>query len=262
MRKFCLTTLVLSVVFCCINSVVYANLWQPQRLRKVFLQATVVQTVATPEVAIFNGENLEGWTTVGGSKDIKAWEAIDGALHRKSGGGDIVTEKEYGNFIFDFEWKISPGGNSGVKYKFAKFDGNWLGCEYQVLDDEKHSDGKLTTHRTGSLYDIIEPRIAAAKPVGEYNKSRIVVNGKRIQHWLNGRLVVDVVVGSPQWEKGFQSSKFKDHEQFGKILQGKILLQDHGDEVWYKNMVIRELKTVAVKKVRPLQRLRSAKRSR
>ncbi len=215
-----------------------------------------VQTVAAPGVAIFNGDNLDGWTTVSGGKEIRAWEAVDGTLHRKSGGGDIVTEKEYGNFIFDFEWKIAPGANSGVKYKFANFDGSWIGCEYQVLDDDKHSDGTLQTHRTGSLYDIIAPAVAAAKPVGEYNKSRIIVNGKRIQHWLNGRLIVDVVVGSSEWEKGFQASKFKEHDQFGKIAQGKILVQDHGDEVWYKNMVVRELKTVAVKKAGPIQRWR------
>ena len=222
----------------------------------------ITQTVATQGVALFNGENFDGWTTVSGSKDIKAWEAVDGTLHRKSGGGDIVTEKEYGNFILDFEWKISSGGNSGLKYKFAKLDQSWLGCEYQVLDDERHGDGKLKTHQTGSLYDIIAPRVDADNPIGEYNHSRIIVNGRHIQHWLNGQLTVDVIVGSPQWEEGFAKSKFKDHEQFGKIPQGKILLQDHGDEVWFKNIVIRELKTVTVKKAGPFQRLRALKRHR
>lgn len=222
----------------------------------------VLQTIAMPGEKIFNGDNLEGWTTVSGNTDIRAWEAVDGTLHRKSGGGDIVTEKEYGNFILDFEWKISPGGNSGLKYKFARLDGSWLGCEYQVLDDENHSDGAKLSHRTASLYDIIEPRVVAANPIGEYNRSRIVVNGNRIQHWLNGQLTVDVTVGSPEWEKGVQASKFRDHEEFGKIPAGKILVQDHGDEVWFKNMVVRELKTVAVQQPGPFQRLRLIGRAR
>ena len=256
----CLITVTL--IFCAENLAV-AQMMRVQRgpvmvrHTPILVRSTVMQTVATHGVAIFNGDNLDGWTTVSGSTDIKAWEAVDGTLHRKSGGGDIVTEKEYGNFILDFEWKISSGGNSGLKYKFANFDGSWLGCEYQVLDDDAHSDGKLGTHRTASVYDIIAPKIDAAKPIGEYNKSRIIVNGKRIQHYLNGCLVVDVIVGSPEWEKGFQASKFNEHDLFGKIPFGKILVQDHGDEVWYKNMVIRELKTMQVRKAGPLQRLRS-----
>ena len=273
MRTFFLCLLTTVLIFCAEYSA-WANPLQPKVVRKMplplaqkqagrlmplSLRQTVMQTVATPEVALFNGDNLDGWTTVSGSTNIRAWEAVDGVLHRKSGGGDIVTEKEYENFILDFEWKIAPGGNSGLKYKFANFDGSWLGCEYQVLDDEKHSDGTLKTHRTASLYDVIAPLVEAANPVGEYNKSRVIVNGKRIQHYLNGKLVVDVMLGSPAWEEGFQKSKFKEHEQFGKIAQGKILLQDHGDEVWFKNMVIRELKTMPVRKAGPLQRLRSGR---
>ena len=262
MRAVNLCLLSAIVIFCAENSVL-AGLAQPpvgrQTVRRVVLPArpVVMQTVATSGVAFFNGENLDGWTTVGGSKDIKAWEVLDGVLHRKSGGGDIVTEKEYGNFILDFEWKISPGGNSGLKYKFADFNGSWLGCEYQVLDDDTHSDGMLGTHRTASLYDVIAPRVEAALPVGEYNQSRVIVNGKRIQHYLNGQLTVDVIVGSPEWEEGFLASKFKGHPEFGRIAEGKILVQDHGNEVWFKNMVLRELKTVPVRKSGPLQRLRS-----
>ena len=260
MRTVSICLIVVVLNFCAENITVAQNMPR-QRVClmsyrvPVLARPTVMQTLVTPGVAIFNGENLDGWTTVSGSKDIKAWEAVDGTLHRKSGGGDIVTEKEYENFILDFEWKISPGGNSGIKYKFADFDGNWLGCEFQVIDDEKHNDGILRTHHTGSLYDVIAPRGDVAKPVGQYNKSRIIVNGKRIQHWLNGCLVVDVVVGSPEWDKGFQASKFKEYEQFGKIPLGKILVQDHGDEVWYKNMVLRELKTMSIRQSRPFRKL-------
>lgn len=267
MRNFILVIVTACIVLC-VEISGHAALQQPQRFRKIrpqaspLIKSTTLQTVATTEVALFNSENLDGWSTVSGSKDIKAWEAVDGTLHRKAGGGDIVTEKEYGNFILDFEWKISSGGNSGLKYKFSRLDNQWLGYEYQILDNENHSDGKLKTHQTAALYDIIAPKVDAAKPIGEYNHSRIIVNGRRIQHWLNGRLVVDVVVGSQQWEDGFLKSKFKDHELFGKIPQGKILLQDHGDEVWFKNIVLRELKTVAVKKAGPFKRLRTLRRLR
>ena len=260
MRIVSLCLISVAVIFCAENSVLANNI-QTQGRRILVrpgllpVRPVVMQTFASPGVKIFNGENLDGWTTVGGSTDTKAWEAVDGTLHRKSGGGDIVTEKEYGNFILDFEWKISSGGNSGLKYKFANFDGSWIGCEYQMLDDDQHNDGTLGTHRTASLYDMIAPRIEAANPVGEYNKSRIIVNGKRIQHYLNGRLTVDVIVGSPEWEKGFQASKFKDHAEFGKIAEGKILVQDHGDEVWLKNMVIRELKTMPVRKTGLFQKM-------
>ncbi|MDR1493162.1 MAG: DUF1080 domain-containing protein [Planctomycetaceae bacterium] len=216
-------------------------------LPRAFVEQT--QTVATPRVALFNGKNLDGWTTVGGGKNIKAWDVVDGTLHRKSGGGDIVTEKEYGNFILEFEWKISPKGNSGLKYKFAKHGNDWIGCEFQVLDDAQNGDGKTPSHRTGSLYDIIaSPAENNVRPVGEYNQSKIIVNGARIQHWLNGKLLVDVVVGSSQWNAEFNASKFKEHQDFGKIAEGKILLQDHGNEVWFKNITIRELKTVSAKK--------------
>jgi hypothetical protein len=245
-----------ALIFC-----IESNLWAGNhvsvlRTKRIFVCPVLVrndmlktQTVAMPKVALFNGKNFDGWTTVGGGKEIKAWDVEDGSLHRKSGGGDIVTEKEYGNFILEFEWKISSKGNSGLKYKFAKLGNDWIGCEFQILDDVQNSDGKTPSHRTGSLYDIIaSPTENHARPVGEYNKSKIVVNGNRIQHWLNGKLLVDVVVGSSRWEKGFNASKFKEHQDFGKIAKGKILLQDHGNEVWFKNLTIRELKAISVKK--------------
>jgi hypothetical protein len=244
----------LAFVFCAESNLMANNtISQPRKIitRPIFRHYDYVETtqlVASPKVALFNGQNLDGWTKVGGGKDIKAWDVADGTLHRKSGGGDIVTENEYGNFILEFEWKISPKGNSGLKYKFAKFGNDWIGCEFQILDDAQHGDGKIPTHRTGSLYDVIAaPAETNAKPIGEYNKSKIIVNGNRIQHWLNGKLVVDVVVGSPKWEAGFNASKFKDHKDFGKIPYGKILLQDHGDEAWFKNITISELKTISVK---------------
>ncbi|MDR1384953.1 MAG: DUF1080 domain-containing protein [Planctomycetaceae bacterium] len=241
----------LALLFC-----IESNLWAGNHgsalwTKKIFARPVGVRTyvLQTQPVALFNGENLDGWTTVGGGKDIKAWNVVDGTLHRKSNGGDIVTEKEYGNFILEFKWKISSKGNSGLKYKFTKFGNDWLGCEFQVLDDAQNNDGKIPSHRTGSLYDIIaSPVENYVRPVGEYNQSKIIVNGNRIQHWLNGKLLVDVVVGSPKWETGFNASKFKEHQDFGKNAKGKILLQDHGNEVWFKDITIRELKTVSGRK--------------
>ncbi|MDR1958542.1 MAG: DUF1080 domain-containing protein [Planctomycetaceae bacterium] len=215
---------------------------------------TVVKSYIGPESPLFNGQDLSGWVTVGGSPKIDGWEAVDGMIHRTTGRGDIVTEKEYRNFVLDFRWKIAPGGNSGLKYKFSKLGNDWLGCEFQLIDDIKNSEGKRPKHGTGDLYDMIPAENREVLPVGEWNHSRVVVNGGRIQHWLNGKLTVDVTVGSPTWEKAFAESKFKDHPEFGKIADGKILLQDHGDEVWFKDITIREIQTGSVRKMFPVLR--------
>jgi len=238
LKRLALATI---IVLVCI----YANLAQAQLLRRATAVRTPVYSVTTPEKSLFNGEDLTGWITVLGSTDITGWEVEDGMIHLEYRSGDIVTDREYTNFILDFDWKISPGGNSGVKYKFCNFDGSWLGCEYQILDDLGTREGSSEKHRTADLYDIIPSKPGKPlNPVDEFNHSRIVVNGRRIQHWLNGMLVVDVCVGSPTWEKAFAESKFREHPCFGKVSGGKILLQDHGGEVWFKNITIREIETV------------------
>lgn len=214
-----------------------------------WLRRHITQKMYGPKTAIFNGQDLSGWTTVSGNKDIKGWVVEDGVIHREGRGGDIVTERIYKDFVLDFKWKIVKGGNSGIKYKFNNFHGDWLGCEFQVLDDPNNQEGSIEKHRTGDLYDLFSAKVSKnLLPHDQFNHGRIVVNGRNIQHWLNGELVLNVYVGSPEWEKAFARSKFHDHKQFGKIATGKIHIQDHGDEVWFKDITIREIKTLQIKK--------------
>ena len=202
--------------------------------------------VYTSPVSLLESETLEGWSRVDKKPVTDGWEVVDGTLHRKAKAGDIMTDKEYENFVLDFEWTIAKGGNSGVKYKFDKYNvGGWLGCEYQVLDDKNSAEGKRTKHEAGSLYDIIPPSRFVLRKHDQVNKGRIMVMNDRIRHYLNGVKVVDIRVGSKDWEKRLAESKFKDTPDFGAISGGRLMVQDHGDEVWFHKMVVREIVPVS-----------------
>ena len=195
--------------------------------------------------SLFDGETLTGWTD-GQGKAVEEgnWVAEDGVLTRKSAGtGSLHTAQEYGDFDFSFEWKISDTGNSGVKYRLTKFDGKWLGLEYQVLDDEKHPDGKNgPTRHSAALYDLKPANDAKVlKPVGEWNQSRIMVKDGVVTHYLNGKEVVRLEIPSEEWDERFGKSKYSKTEGFGINERGFIQLQDHGDVVSFRNLKIREL---------------------
>ncbi len=193
---------------------------------------------------IFDGKTLTGWVKVSGkpAQVGQGWEIADGILHLTKGGGDLLTEQEFGNFEFTWEWKISPGGNSGVKYRVTTYGKEMLGPEYQILDDDKHSDGKLGTHRTACIYDLF-PRAedSPIKPVGEWNQSRILVQGTKFEHWINGRKVAECDTATEEWRTALAKSKFRNRKDWAQNPKGKILLQDHGNEVWFRNLVIKEL---------------------
>jgi hypothetical protein len=141
------------------------------------------------------------------------------------------------DFEITFEWKISEAGNSGIKYRTR----GSLGLEYQVLDDLKHRDNKNPTHRAASLYELVAaPDSKPLNNVGEWNKGRIVAKGNQIEHWLNGEKVVEVIWGTDDWKQRFQKSKYHKNEGFGS-WDGPILLQDHNDPAWYRNMKIKRL---------------------
>ncbi|MDB4409132.1 DUF1080 domain-containing protein [Akkermansiaceae bacterium] len=140
---------------------------------------------------------------------------------------------------------MSEKGNSGVKYRVTKYGKNLLGPEYQVLDDDKHPDGKVGPNRqTASLYDILPADAGKKKlkPVGEWNQSSIVAKGNHLQHFLNGEKVIDLKVGSDEWKKLVGESKFKKQEAFAENAKGRLMLQDHSDPVWYRNLAVKELK--------------------
>jgi len=198
---------------------------------------------------VFDGKTLDNWMLENGSPVPSGWEVVDGTIHRSSGTkriGSIVTRKEYGDFDLSFEWKIAQGGNSGVKYRVQKYGRRMLGCEYQIFDKQKPG-AAFGKHSTGSLYGLYEPVLKAViEPSGQFNASRIVSHRNRIQHWLNGDLIVSATVGSPDWDARIAESKFSDRHGFARASRGRIMLTDHGSEVWYRNLRLIPLQGVGV----------------
>lgn len=186
---------------------------------------------------LFASGDFSNWTQLNGKPVEAGWSiSAEGVIHRSGKKpGDIITQTHYKDFELRFEWRISAAGNSGIKYRTQ----GKLGLEYQILDDLKHRDAKTPTHRSASLYDLVAaPDSKPLKPAGEWNSGRIIAQGKRIEHWLNGKKVLTVEHGSTQWNNAFGASKYKQHEGFG-AWTGSILLQDHSDEVWYRNIRVR-----------------------
>lgn len=206
---------------------------------------------------LWNGKSTEGWR---GAKlttfPSKGWVIDNGILKvlandgaESTNGGDIVTIKKYKNFILKVDFMITPGANSGIKYfvntEINKGAGSSIGCEFQILDDQKHPDAKLGVkgNRTlGSLYDLIPADSSKPFRGGFFNTAMVVVKGNKVEHWLNGVKIVEYERGNQMWRALVAYSKYKDWENFGDWEDGNILLQDHGDEVLYKNIKIKELK--------------------
>jgi hypothetical protein len=161
----------------------------------------------------------------------------------RKGAGSLATKELFGDFELELEWKISPGGNSGVL--FGVDDSLRLpwhtGPEIQILDDAKHKDGAKPLTSAGAIYSLYAPRRAAAKPVGEWNKLRLQVKRGKVQGWLNGVAVFDATIGSDDWNARVAKSKFAPFPQFARINPGRIVLQDHSDPVWFRNIRIRRL---------------------
>jgi len=204
---------------------------------------------------LFNGKNMAGWhnfnkTTVGTSWKIDD-EAMmldvvpNGNVWKSLDGGDIVSEDEFENFELHLEWKIYNCGNSGIMFN-VKEDTSyccpWMtGPEMQVLDNSCHPDAKYETHRAGDLYDMIACRIEVVRPAGQWNQVRLISNNGKVEHWLNGKKLVEYEMHNDKWKEMIANSKFKDFKDFGIMKKGKISLQDHSDRVWYRNVKIREL---------------------
>ncbi len=213
-------------------------------------------------ILLFNGKTFNGWHGLGKDSFPSERWVIDGDAIKKISseegpkmpdgqpvqGGDLSSNETYENFEFAFDWKISSAGNSGVKYNVSEEISTSrppgraaLGWEYQVLDDEKHSDNLNPNHLTGSLYDMIPPTNKKLKPVGEFNSSRIIVDGYHVEHWLNGAKVVEYEWDSPEFDVLFKKSKYRDIPGFKEKRKGHIVLQDHGNAVWFRNLKIRLL---------------------
>jgi hypothetical protein len=188
---------------------------------------------------------LADFTTPDGKPAPAGWVAeSDGVIHLTGGGGNIVSQKEYASFEVEWEWKVAPGGNNGLKYWVAPLGEKkeWLGIEYQMIDDWKHSDGlKGGSHTTACIYDI-KPA-APDKPfksATDWNQSKVIVKDGKIEHWLNGRMVVAADTSSDEWKALVAKSKFKNKPGFAPG-KGRIMLTDHKDETWYRNIRVKEL---------------------
>lgn len=205
------------------------------------LLAAAVQGAEKP-VSLFDGKTLDGWESAKGGKPGDGWKVEDGCIHRAGGGGDLISKDQYGDFILEFEWKISAGGNSGVKYRVRKSPGGWLGPEYQVLDDAGHPNGKVADTSAGSLYEIVPvSKDKVLLPAGQWNRSKIVAKGSVIEHWLNNQLVLKIDTSGKDWPDLKKASKFAKMEDFAGPGKGHILLQDHGNEVWFRGIQIEKL---------------------
>ncbi len=198
--------------------------------------------------ALFDGKSTAGWRGYRSDSMPSGWQVVDGALTRvgpasDSGPSDIVTRERFANFELTLEWKIAPGGNSGIMYRVGEEDNApyWSGPEMQVLDDARHPDGQSRLTSAGSCYGIYPSPAGVVKPAGEWNQARIVANGTHVEHWLNGVKVVEYELGSPDWELRVRESKFGPHPHYGRYKSGFIDLQDHGDWVAYRNIKIRSL---------------------
>jgi hypothetical protein len=194
---------------------------------------------STEWTSLFATGDFSNWTNTKGAPVNDGWKIEGGVIERtalapgQARPGDIITKKHYQDFELKFDWKISEGGNSGVKYRTR----GSLGLEYQVLDDGVHKDKNLTA----GIYALVPA--AEAKPLNsgqQWNSGRIIANGNHIEHWINGAKVAEVEIGSEDWIKRFNNSKYKKHKGFG-TWAGPILLQDHNDPVCYRNILIREI---------------------
>lgn len=223
---------------------------------------TIANTISDREAKagwklLWDGKTTNGWR--GAKLDgfpEKGWKIEDGFLKvmksdggESTNGGDIVTTRPYKNFVLKVDFKITEGANSGIKYfvdtELNKGQGSAIGCEFQILDDAKHPDAKLGVNgnRTlGSLYDLIPAPKDKPFRKGFFNTAMVVVKGNQVEHWLNGVKIVEYERNNQMWEALVDFSKYKDWPNFGNAEEGLILLQDHGDEVWFQNVKIKELK--------------------
>jgi hypothetical protein len=196
---------------------------------------------------LFDGESLDNWKTFKGG-EITGWKIIDGVLHNSGvgsdHGGDIITKDEFENFELYLEWKIAPESNSGVFYHVEKGKANAIyesGPEYQLIDDHGWPT-KLEDHQySGANYAMHIPKNAEVKPLDEWNTTRIVVNNPHVEHWLNGKKVVEYDLWSDDWKKRKAEGKWADSPHYGMAKKGHIGLQDHGGLTMFRNIKIREL---------------------
>jgi hypothetical protein len=197
-------------------------------------------------VLLFNGKDTDGWR-IYKQKDVKGWEVIDGVLTRTTGGaGDLITRDQYANYELVLDWRIGQQGNSGIIYRCDESGKTpWQsGPEYQLCDNAIEPDPSPTgLHSVGSCYDLYPPTTDATKPVGEWNTTRILIDGNHVEHWLNGKKVVSYEFNSDDFNARVAKSKFKVYPQWGQHPKGHLALQDHGHKIEFRNMKLRPIES-------------------
>ena len=199
---------------------------------------------------LFDGHSLDAWRGYNRPDATDSRWKVEGETlslppdngRDTHGQRDIISKETFEQFELVFDWKIATGANSGVKYFVLEDRDSAIGHEYQVIDDERHADAKIGQQRqTAAFYDVLPAADRPIKPAGEWNTTRIIVRGQTVEHWLNGKKVLQYELNSPSLNAAIDKSKFKGIERFGKRQNGHILLQDHGNQVWFRNIRIRRL---------------------
>ena len=194
---------------------------------------------------LFDGRTTAGWRGWKMDSLPSGWQAVDGALTRVKPAADIITTDKFKNFELSLEWNIAKNGNSGIFYRASEHPGDdavyWSAPEMQVLDDAGHPDGQSRLTAAGADYGLYPSPAGVVKPAGQWNQVRLVVNGKHVEHWLNGVKVVEYELLSPDWEAKVKASKFAPHPRYGRNAEGYIGLQEHEFRVSFRNIKIRVL---------------------
>lgn len=196
---------------------------------------------------LFDGRTTEGWRRYRGEGMPASWKVVNGSLvsmpRQGETTGDIVTLERFENFELSLEWKMAPGGNSGLMYRVTEEMKNpWeSGPEYQILDNTRHEDGNNPLSSASACYAVYAPSKDVTKAVGQWNKTRLVVKGNHVEHWLNRRKVVQYEIGSKEWLAHVKTSKFINSRSYGRASEGHVCLQDYGFPIEFRNIKIRPL---------------------
>lgn len=244
MKYFIFSLLLASCVISCSDS---ASLTSENQNNNDSTQITNMSNEGWKD--LFDAKTLNGWRTYK-NKPADAWSVADGNLYCKGNEtnksdmrADLITNDQYENFEFEMEWKISKAGNSGIMYMVTEeFDAAYQsGPEYQLIDDVDFPEKLESWQKTAANYAMDSAVGAKPNPVGEWNHTKIVVNKGHVEHWLNGKKVVEYELWTDEWKKKKNEGKWKDAPGYGMAKKGHIALQDHGSEAWFKNIRIREL---------------------
>ena len=195
--------------------------------------------------SLFDGTSTSAWRGYKSPTFPAGWSIVDGVLTKSGSVGDLISKEQFGNFELALDWNLSPGGNAGIFYRGTEEYDHiyWSAPEYQLLDDANHPDGKSRLTSAGAAYALYPSPAGIVRPAGQWNSTLIVVNGSRVQHWLNGQRLLEYELGSPDWEAKVKASKFVAYPNYGRAARGYIGIQgDHDGVLSLRNVRIRELK--------------------